>query len=187
MSAAAEWSRDHSAELNTLEREFVAASTQQSQRSVRRLRAGLVAMAALLVLALVGGTVARNSRRSAQHEATVALGRQLGAEAVVEPRLDRAMLLAREAVRLDDSPQAEGSLLSTLLRSPSAVSTFTLPITVRPRSLALAERGRVLVVNDNNGELRLYDTHRRRESAVPSRTPAVPGGRWQSPPTRITC
>jgi WD40 repeat protein/class 3 adenylate cyclase len=167
LSAAAEWSRDHSAELNTLEREFVAASTQQSQRSVRRLRAGLVAMAALLVLALVGGAVALVQRQSAQHEATVALGRQLGAEAVVEPRLDRAMLLAREAVRLDDSTQTESSLLSTLLRSPSVVGTFTLPITVRPLSLALAEHGHMLVVNDNNGELRLYDTHRRREIGGP--------------------
>ncbi len=186
LSAAAEWSRDHFAELNTLEREFVAASTQQSQRSVRRLRAGLVAMAALLVLALVGGAVALGQRRSAQHESNVALGRQLGAEAVVEPRLDRAMLLAREAVRLDDSPQTEGSLLSTLLRSPSAVSTFTLPITVRPLSLALAERGRVLVVNDNNGELRLYDTHRRREIGGPSRTPAFRGPMAVAP-TRIIC
>ena len=44
-----------------------------------------------------------------------------------EPRLDVAELLAREAVALDRSPQTEGTLLSTLLRSPAVIGTFSLP------------------------------------------------------------
>ena len=59
----------------------MAASREQSQRAVRRLRAGLIAMAVLLLLALVGGVIALVQRRTAQHEATVALAHQLGAEA----------------------------------------------------------------------------------------------------------
>ena len=65
--------------------------------------------------------------------ARVALARQLGAQAVNEPRLDRAMLLAREAVSLDRSPQTEGTLLATLQRSPAVIGTFALPIDL-PRS-----------------------------------------------------
>ena len=59
-------------------------------------------------------------------EARSALGRQLGAEALGAPRLDVAALLAREAVALDRSPQTEGTLLTTLLRSPAVVATFSL-------------------------------------------------------------
>ena len=39
------------------------------------------------------------------------------------PRLDRAMLLAREAVHLNRSTATEGTLLSTLLRSPAAIAS----------------------------------------------------------------
>jgi len=167
LAAALDWTTQHNLELNELEREFVAASREQSQRSVRRLRIGLVAMAVLLVLALVGGGVALEQRRTAQHEATVALARQLGAEAVSEPRLDRAMLLAHEAVNLDRSPQTEGGLLSTLLRNPSVLGTFTVPFTVRPLGLTLAGGGRVLVASDNNGQLLLFDTATRRQIGPP--------------------
>ena len=94
-------------------------------------------------------------RRSA---ARAALGGQLGAEAVGEPRLDLAMLLAREAVALDRSPQTEGTLLSTLLRSPAVIGTFALPSNASPQ-LTLSPDGRTLAVSDANaGTLRFYDT-----------------------------
>src|SRR5262249_26939587 len=91
-------------------------------------------------------------------EARAALGRQLGAEAVSQPRIDVAMLLAREAVRLDRSPQTEGTLLSTLLRSPAVIGTFALPTGSAPQ-LALSPDGRTLAVGDGNtGAVRFYDT-----------------------------
>ena len=43
-----------------------------------------------------------------------------------------AALLAREAVALDGSPQTEGTLLSTLLRSPAVLGTFSLPTNSTP-------------------------------------------------------
>jgi hypothetical protein len=71
------------------------------------------------------------------------------------------MLLAREAINLDTDPQTEGTLLTTLLRSPAALGTFALPIDARPQSVALSPNDRTLAVTDNNGELWFYDTRTR--------------------------
>ena len=135
----------------------------------------------LLVFAVIAGIVALVKQQSASHQARratiaarVALARELGAQAVNEPRLDRAMLLAREAVNLDRSPQTEGTLLATLQRSPAVIGTFALPVDLAPQ-LALSPDGRTLAVshslitrcavinrNDNGvgascGDIRFYD------------------------------
>ena len=65
-----------------------------------------------------------------------------------EPRLDVAALLAREAVALDRSPQTEGTLLQTLLRSPAVVGTFSLPTSSTPH-VAVSPDGRTLAVSDS--------------------------------------
>ena len=114
--------------------------------------------------------VALIKQQSASNAARVSLARQLGAQAVNEPRLDRAMLLAREAVNLDRSPQTEGSLLATLQRSPAAIGTLALPINGPPQQLALSPDGRTFAVGGVNldqlftensgasvGDLRFYD------------------------------
>ena len=49
-----------------------------------------------------------------------------------------AMLLAREAVRLDRSQQTEATLLATLQRDPAVIGTFAFPINVRLHRLCLA-------------------------------------------------
>ena len=160
--------------LTELERDFVNSSRAQStseilrqQRANRRLKTLLVGAAALLLLALVAGVVALLQRQSAKHEASVALARELGAKAVSEPRIDRAMLLAREAVNLDRSPQTEGTLLATLLRSPSAIATFTLPIETRPCcSMSLSPDGRTLAVPDNSHHVHFIDTKSRHTRGV---------------------
>jgi WD40 repeat protein/class 3 adenylate cyclase len=160
--------------LTGLEREFVTASRAagrseilRQQRENRRLKMLLAGVGVLLLLAVVAGVVALVQRRSARHEATVALGRQLGAEAVIEPRIDRAMLLAHEAVNLDRSAQTEGTLLATLLRSPAAIATFTLPVETRPCcSMGLSPDGRTLEVPDNTSHTRFIDTTTRRPSKV---------------------
>ena len=174
LSAALEWTSDHAAELNAAERAFLDASRAESERELRsqrahnrRLRALLAGVAALLVVAVAAGALALVKRHSAQVAARAALARQLGAEAIVEPRIDRAMLLAREAVRLDRSTQTEGTLLATLLRSPAALATFTLPIQARPQRVTLSPDGRTLAVADNIGTVRLYDTRSRRPARAP--------------------
>ncbi len=169
--------------LTGLEREFIDASRRQSERELlreqranRRLRVLLAGAAILLVAAVAAGVVALLQRQSAKHQATVALGRQLGAQAVSEPRIDRAMLLAREAVKLDDSRQTESTLLTTLLRNPSAIATFSSPITDRPQSIALSPDGRTLVTVENTNFARFYDTRTRRErhAPLPNMFPVAP-------------
>ncbi|HLJ04162.1 MAG TPA: WD40 repeat domain-containing protein, partial [Solirubrobacteraceae bacterium] len=73
-----------------------------------------------------------------------------GAQALDEPRVDVAALLAREAVALDRSPQTEGDLLSTLLRSPAVVATFALPTSSQPQ-VAVSPDGATLAVSDSVG------------------------------------
>jgi WD40 repeat protein/class 3 adenylate cyclase len=157
-----------------VEREFVDASRTANElelarerRQNRRLKGLLVGAVALLVLAVIAGVIALVSRSHAQHEASVALGRQLGAEAVSQPRIDIAMLLAREAVKLDDSQDTRGTLLSTLLRSPAALSAFSSPITDRPQSVSVSPDGRILAVAENSDLVRFYDTTTRQQLRAP--------------------
>jgi class 3 adenylate cyclase/WD40 repeat protein len=160
--------------LTGVEREFVTASREaardellRQQRANRRLKALLAAAAVLLLVAIAAGVVALLQRSSAKHEATVALARELGARAVIEPRLDRAMLLATEAVNVDASRETEGTLLSTLVRSPAAISTFSSPITDRPQQITLSPDGRTLEVVENTNFARFYDTATRAERRPP--------------------
>jgi WD40 repeat protein/class 3 adenylate cyclase len=173
LTATLDWASGHDRELNELERGFLAESRRHSEleaerqrRQNRRLRALLVGAAVLLLAALAGGAIAVQQRSSAQHEATVALGRQLGAEAVSQPRIDLAMLLARESLNLDRSPQTEGTMLATLLRSPEVTGSFTLPISDRPLGVRVSPDGRSIAVATNNQEMRFYDTRTFRQVAA---------------------
>jgi hypothetical protein len=85
--------------------------TRRQRAQNRRLRSLLLGLGVLLIIAVVAGIVAlikqrsaSNHARAARTAARAALARQLGAQAVNEPRLDLAMLIAREAVKLDRSP-----------------------------------------------------------------------------------
>ena len=175
LASTIEWAATRSHELNDLEREFLAESrsdadreAERQRRANRRLRVLLAGLSLVLLCAAAAGVIAFKQRSSARHQATVALGRQLGAEAVSEPRVDRAMLLARESLSLDRSSQTEGTLLATLLRSPAAIGTFTMPITDRPLSVAVSPDGTTISVGTNNaaGVMRLYDTRTHHQTAT---------------------
>ena len=169
LAATLDWAAGHDGELDEREQTFLEASRAQSERELlaqkrrnRRLKGLVVAIATLLVVALAAGAVALAQRGHARHEATVALARQLGAQALTEPRIDRSMLLAREALNLGTSTQTQGTLLATLLRSPAAIATFASPITSRPQRLSVSPDGRTLAVSDNNAAVRFYDLASRR-------------------------
>jgi WD40 repeat protein len=166
LAAALDWSAQHADELSPPERQFLAASRRQSGREARRLRAILGAVAALLAISIVAGIVALVQQRTARNVARVALARELGAEAVNAPRIDVAMLLAREAVNLDRSPATESTLLQTLLRGPAVVGTIPLP-SETTAALAFSPDGRTLAATDGLGELRLFNTRARTLSAAP--------------------
>jgi WD40 repeat protein/DNA-binding SARP family transcriptional activator len=175
LAGALELCAQHPEEMDRLERAFVAASRSEADREVRRqrtqnrrLRALLIGAAVLLVLTVVAGAVAvigqqraRSDARLAVAEEHAALGRQLGEEAVNEPKLDVAALLAREAVALDASPQTEGTLLSTLMRSPAVIATFSMPTNSTP-NVSVAPDGHTVAVADGVADqIRFYDTRTR--------------------------
>jgi streptogramin lyase len=171
LAAALEFSAQRPDQTDRLEREFVAASRAAADREAarqrvqnRRLRALLLGAGVLLVLAVVAGVVAvvgqqraSSDARLAVDEARAALGRQLGAEALGAPRLDLAALLAREAVALDRSPQTEGNLLATLLRSPAVVATFPLPTNSTPQVAVSPDSGTLAVSDSVSDTVRFYD------------------------------
>jgi DNA-binding SARP family transcriptional activator/WD40 repeat protein len=171
LANAVEWTARNREWLNPVERAFIDTSRLEARRDAqrqrahrRRLRNLAVAAGALLVLAIGAAAFAMVKQDSADHaaraaaaDARAALGRQLGTEAMSEPSLDLAMLLAREAVTLNRSEQTEGSLLTTLLRTPAVMRSFALaPGT--PDRLALSPDGRTLAVGDADaGTIHFYD------------------------------
>jgi WD40 repeat protein/DNA-binding SARP family transcriptional activator len=181
LAAALDFCAQHDDEMDRLERQFIDASraqadseTQRQRSQNRRLRLLLVGAAVLLILAVLAGTVAlirqhqaRVDARLAVAEANAALGRQLGAEALSEARLDVAALLAREAVALDRSPQTESTLFSTLLRSPAVVATFSMPTSSAPQVSVSPDGGTLAVTDSVAGQARFYDAGTRARRGPP--------------------
>jgi WD40 repeat protein/DNA-binding SARP family transcriptional activator/energy-coupling factor transporter ATP-binding protein EcfA2 len=170
LAAALDWSdTGHASELNRLEREFLDESRRASARRTRRLRIQLAVALALLAAALVAGAVALRERGRAQDRATAADAQRLGAQGLVEPRLDLALLLAREGVDLDNSTVTEGNLLAVLLRSPAALA---IAHGESPRILddARSPDGRLLVIRSDNGTIDFFDARTLRKVGPALRT-----------------
>jgi len=164
LTSALDWTTEHTLELNELEREFLAASreasereTERQRRANRRLRGLLVGVAAFLVVALVAGGLALVQRSRARRSAAVADAQRLGSQAVVEDELDTSLLLAREAIAIDDSVHTRSTLLASLLKAPGAIKV--LPGTGdRVLFVKQSSDGRVLATTDNIGGIAIYDT-----------------------------
>ncbi|MGZ4335103.1 MAG: nSTAND1 domain-containing NTPase, partial [Gaiellaceae bacterium] len=164
LAATLEWSeaaRD-GARLNRLEREFLEASRTAFARSTRRLRMLLGLAFALLLAAVAAGVVALVARSSATRQATAAVAERLGAQALVEPQLDRSLLLAREGVALDDDEATRGNLLAALLRSPAALAVLH-PPGAQMLDDALSRDGRRLAVRGDGGVVTVFDTRSLRQ------------------------
>jgi WD40 repeat protein/DNA-binding SARP family transcriptional activator len=124
LAAALDWAAAHDPELNATERAFLEASRRASGRAQRRLRAVLAGVATLLVLSVIAGVVALDQRSNARAEATSGAAQRLGAQALADNDLDRSLLLARQGVALDDTPQTRSNLLAALLRTPAAIGVL---------------------------------------------------------------
>src|SRR6266571_2798752 len=172
LSATLDWSTLHGRELNDLERQFLNASSEASEREAqrqrrtnRRLRGLLVGVAAFLVIALVAGSLALvqrgQARRSAEQAraqsvrarraAIDALSQRLGAQALDQRDLQLSLLLAREGVAIHDSVQTRGYLLSALERSPDAVRVFR-PLPGRYQAVFATPDGGEFLVGPTNEE-----------------------------------
>jgi WD40 repeat protein/DNA-binding SARP family transcriptional activator len=131
LTAALDWADAHQSDPNELESEFLRRSRSSSEgeavrarRTNRLLRGLLGGVAALLALSLVVGSLALRQRDQAQAAAVVADARRLAASSLTQKDLIVSLLLAREAVALDDSPETRSALLSALQRDPAAIAVM---------------------------------------------------------------
>jgi DNA-binding SARP family transcriptional activator/WD40 repeat protein len=173
LAAALDLAAEHGDALNRLEREFLDEARLVGEREsvrARRMNRGLRMLLAGALVALVAagvlGLVALDQRGDARRTATVAEAQRLGAQALTVDELDRALLLARTGVALEDSVATRGNLLAALLRVPRG-SLGVLP-DVRDNAIygiALSPRGDRIAIGDHVGEVRLFDARTRRELA----------------------
>jgi len=165
LAATLDWSADHEANLNAAEVAFLRESRSASRRAERRLHAVLSGVAALLVVAVIAGVVALEQRGNARAEATTAEAQRLGERALLDDQLDRALLLARQGVALDDTVRTRGNLLGALLRSSAAIGVIRAD-RATILSAAVDPAGRTLAVGNIAGGVLLFDTRTRRRIAT---------------------
>jgi WD40 repeat protein/DNA-binding SARP family transcriptional activator len=175
LTGALDWARDHDADLNQLERGFLDAGRAAAEREVaearrraeqeahtsRRLRGLLAGLGVVLVLALVAGGLALSLRGRAERQALVADAGRLGALAQTEDEIDRSVLLARQAVAMDDTLERRGDLLAALVRNPAATAVMRAHLDGIGR-LSLSADGRLLAMGDFNGRMAIFDVRSRR-------------------------
>ena len=152
-------------ELNKLEREFVASSRDASEREVtrarrtnRRLRGLLAAVAALLAVSVAGGLFAVIQRREARDAETAQIAQRLGAQALAEDDLDLSLLLAQQAVAIEDTPQTRSHLLAALARAPAVLGIMHGADDADLNDVALSPDGRTLAVLDLYAKILFFDT-----------------------------
>jgi WD40 repeat protein/DNA-binding SARP family transcriptional activator len=164
LHAALEWLADNPSDLKPHEREFVTGSRDASQseatkarRTNRRLRSLLAAVAVLLVAAVAGASLAVIQRGEARDAETAQLAQRLGAQALTENYLDISLLLARQAVAIEDTPQTRSALLAALARAPTALGIMHVGNHGRLDSAALSPDGRTLAVLDFYNKIVFFD------------------------------
>ena len=172
LAAAVDWAADHPADLTETEFSFLAASREaqdseavRRRRSVRRLRALALSLTALLVVTAGAVLVAVDRQEDAARSALQADVRALRASALTDIRLDRALLFAAQAHRLDPSSETRDVLLQTALGSPAVTALH--PAEQRVVGVAEAHGGRTLVGLGFEDTLYLWDAVTRERKTVP--------------------
>ncbi len=191
LAAAVEWAQAHPDALNASERAFLDGSVAESERerrtqlrANRRLRVLLAGVGLLLVAAVIAGVLALRQGDRARDSARTADAQRLGAEALVDDRLDRSLLLAQAGRELDDSAATRGYLLSALVRRPAAIGVMQGdgdPLL----ALALGPGDRVLAAGDDNGTVVLLDTRTRERIGRPLQVNLWGAGLDLSPDGRL--
>jgi WD40 repeat protein/DNA-binding SARP family transcriptional activator len=174
LASALDFGAEHGDALNELERAFLDEArmvsereAERSRRANRRLRLLLAGALAGLVAAGAAGLVALDQRGDARDAATVADAQRLGTQALTDDRLDRALLLARTSVELDDSVATRGNLLSTLERmQPGSLGVLPAVRDVEIYAVAVDPSGEHLAFGDAFGEVQVVDLASRRRLAA---------------------
>jgi DNA-binding SARP family transcriptional activator/WD40 repeat protein len=168
LQQALAWREQVSVELTEVENEFLDAGLRAAEaeeealreqarhqaRLIRRQRVALVAGSVFLVLALAAGVVAvragdraRAGEEAAEASARTADAGRIGAQSlsVEDPAL--SLLLAAEAVQLDDTAQTRGYLREAMARRPGLIASTEQPdrwminLSVDPRGGAVVGYG----------------------------------------------
>jgi WD40 repeat protein/class 3 adenylate cyclase len=171
LAGAGDWASAHDTELNELEREFLSASRDTELRDIaatrkrnRRLRILLAGALVALAGAIAGGLLALDQRNAARDTALTADAQRLGAEALTDERLDRALLLARTGVELEETRRTQSNLLAVLQRSPAAAIGFLRgSADAEMFAAAASPDGRVLAIGQAEGTVTTFDSASRRK------------------------
>ena len=144
LQQALEWRDQVQVELTGLENEFLDAGRRNAQaeeqalveharqqaRMIRRQRVALVAGSVFLLLALVAGVLAvqageraRAGEEDAEASARAADAGRIGAQSLTVEDPALSLLLATEAVDLDDTAQTRGYLREALARRPGLIAS----------------------------------------------------------------
>jgi WD40 repeat protein/DNA-binding SARP family transcriptional activator len=173
LTAAWEWAEPNEADLNDLEREFLRASRTASEgeavrarRTNRWLRGLLAGVAVLLALSLVIGMLALSQRDQARGALAIADAGRLASRSRVEQDPVLALLMAREAVNLDDSAETRSALFAALERSPAITDRIystggASPAGDETQWIAMSPDGRTLAIGDASPAVEFFDAVRR--------------------------
>lgn len=168
LGAALDWAKGQEDALNTTERAFLDAGVAESERerraqlrANRRLRGLLAGAGLLLVAAVIAGVLALRESGEARDTARSADAQRLGAQALIDDRLERSLLVAQAGRKLDDSVATRGYLLSALVRRPAAIGVMSGRFS-GVGAMALSSDDRVLAVGGFNGTVLLFDTRTRK-------------------------
>jgi len=180
LAAARDWAESHDRELNALESDFLAASneveegqaaaererTRQTLRVNRRLKYAAVGLGVLVIASTVIGGVAVTQSQAANREALAASAARLGSTALVQPSIDRELLLAAAAYGIDNSIDTRGALLAALTRSPQTTGVIHGASGERFLDAAVSPDGRFVAVGANAGTIAVWDWQARKRVAL---------------------
>lgn len=177
LEQAERWAANSGVVLSSAEAAFLTASEHlrdvEALAVVRRRRGLISVLAAGLAVALVGGLLAVVQRNEARQAETTQVAQRVGAQALLEPSLGRSLLLARQAVAIEDSPETRGYLFSVLLREPKAVGLMygASPDSIL-KEVAVSPDGRMIALADElRGSVFLFDASTFEQIRAPLKVP----------------
>ncbi len=173
LAGTLEWAAPHEADLNELEQDFLRSSRSaaegeaaRSRRTNRRLRGLLAGVAALLAFSLVIGSLALSQRNQTRAALVVADAGRLASRSRVEQDPVLALLMAREAMNLDDSPETRSALFAALERGPAITDRIYSTAGASPAGdetqwIAISPDGRTIAIGDATPTIEFFDAVQR--------------------------
>ncbi len=172
LTAAQQWRYVAGPALTGVESEFLEASLanetaglaatqnqlRKERRMVRRLSWVSAGAAALAIFAVTASLIAGFQANLAAERAMVAEARRVTGLALEEPDLDRALLLAVQAIHIWDDSDTRVNLVRVISRAPRLTSVIRVPDDgVAAASMSLAADGTRASVIDSDHDVRLFD------------------------------